>query len=140
MVTKASRSRKEVANIPLIWRLRLVLHGVRLSPFAHDDLTTTQGSRLIAYRIQMIDSDLMGADTAPIEARVNIRAASFVLRHFGLHAAELRTDARGALLALDARSADAARSGRVARHPIAAAAGTGAGARTGAASGAALRN
>jgi len=131
MVTKA-RSRKTVTNIPLIWRLRLVLHGVRLSPFAHDDLTTSQGTRLIAYRVQMIDSDLIGADGAPIDARVNIRAASFVLRHFGLHAAEMRTDARGALLALETRHAEAARSGRVPRRPIAAAAG--------AASSAALRN
>jgi hypothetical protein len=132
MVTKASRSRKVVTNIPLIWRLRLVLHGVRLSPFTHDDLSTPQGTRLIAYRVQMIDSDLIGADGAPLDARVNIRAASFVLRHFGLHAAEMRTDARGALLALDTRSADAARLGRAARRPIAAAAG--------AASSAALRN
>jgi hypothetical protein len=132
MVTKASRSRKVVTNIPLIWRLRLVLHGVRLSPFAHDDLTTSQGTRLIAYRVQMIDSDLIGADGAPIDARVNIRAASFVLRHFGLHAAEMRTDARGALLALETRHVEAARSGRVPRRPIAAAAG--------AAASAALRN
>ena len=103
---KAGRSRSLVTNIPLIWRLRLVLHGVRLSPFAHDDLTTTQGARLVAYRVQMIENTLMGADTAPLEARVNIRAASFVLRHFGLHTAELRTDARGALLALNPRSTD----------------------------------
>jgi hypothetical protein len=133
MVTKASRSRKTVTNIPLIWRLRLVLHGVRLSPFAHDDLTTTQGTRLIAYRVQMIDSDLIGADTAPMDARVNIRAASFVLRHFGLRAAEMRTDARGALLALDTRAVAASLSNGTHR-PIAA----GAGSRAGAA--AALRN
>lgn len=122
MVTKASRSRKTVTNIPLIWRLRLVLHGVRLSPFAHDDLTTTQGTRLIAYRVQMIDSDLSGADRAPMDARVNIRAASFVLRHFGLHAAEMRTDARGALLALDTRASVPLASGP-ARRPMAAGAG-----------------
>jgi len=124
MVTKAVRSRSRVTNIPLIWRLRLVLHGVRLSPFAHDDLTTSHGARVIAYRVQMMDSDLVGADTAPIEARVNIRAASFVLRHFGLEAAEFRTDARGALLALDPRSATLAT-----RPPIANAAGAGAGLR-----------
>jgi hypothetical protein len=98
---KAGRTpRSGVSNIPLIWRLRLVLHGVRLSPFAHDDLTTAQGARLVAYRIQMNEHLLIGADSAPIDARVNIRAASFVLRHFGLHMAELRTDARGALLSL----------------------------------------
>jgi hypothetical protein len=103
---KSGRSRSQVTNIPLIWRLRLVLHGVRLSPFAHDDLTTTQWARLVAYRVRMIESTLSGADTAPIEARVNIRAASFVLRHFGLHTAEMRTDARGALLAVEPRSVD----------------------------------
>jgi hypothetical protein len=135
MVTKASRSRKGVTNIPLIWRLRLVLHGVRLSPFAHDDLTTTQGARLIAYRVQMIDSDLIGADTAPIDARVNIRAASFVLRHFGLQAAELRTDARGALLALEARSTEFKT-----RRPMSAAAGARSGTAASASAGAALRN
>jgi hypothetical protein len=123
-MTKAGRSRKVVTNIPLIWRLRLVLHGVRLSPFTHDDLTTTQGARLIAYRVQMNDCDLIGADGAPMDARVNIRAASFVLRHFGLQRAELRTDARGALLALDTRHAEFASR----RSPLAkAASATGAG-------------
>ena len=135
MVTKASRSRKAVTNIPLIWRLRLVLHGVRLSPFAHDDLTTPQGTRLIAYRVQMIDSDLIGADSAPMDARVNIRAASFVLRHFGLHAAEMRTDARGALLALETRAVAASRAHGTHRSIAA-----GAGSRPGAGAGAALRN
>ena len=106
---KAGRTpRPAVTNIPLIWRLRLVLHGVRLSPFAHDDLTTTQGARLVAYKVQMTESHLTGADTAPIEARVNIRAASFVLRHFGLRTAEMRTDASGLLLAVDPRTADMA--------------------------------
>jgi hypothetical protein len=120
MVTKAGRSRTVVTNIPLIWRLRLVLHGVRLSPFAHEDLTTTQGARLVAYRIHMIEHDLIGADAAPIDARVNIRAASFVLRHFGLQAAELQTDALGSLLAIDTRHA-----GFAASRPIARAAGVG---------------
>lgn len=100
---RTPRSDVTSSNIPLIWRLRLAMHGIRLSPFAHDDLTTTQGTRLVAYRVRMIGGELTGADAAPIEARVNIRAASFVLRHFGLQLAELRTDARGALLALDTR-------------------------------------
>lgn len=116
---KAGRTRSVVTNIPLIWRLRLVLHGVRLSPFAHDDLTSTQGARIVAYRVHMAGSHLTGAETAPIEARVNIRAASFVLRHFGLRMADMRTDSRGALLALDTRGAELAPQAR----PRAAAAG-----------------
>jgi hypothetical protein len=97
---KAGRTRS-VTNIPLIWRLRLVLHGVRLSPAAHDDLTTPRGARAVAYRVTMTDALLIGADTAPLESRVNLRAASFVLRRFGLQAAELWIDADGALVALD---------------------------------------
>jgi hypothetical protein len=115
---KAGRTRSVVTNIPLIWRLRLVLHGVRLSPFAHDDLTSAQGTRIVAYRVHMAGSHLTGAEHAPMEARVNIRAASFVLRHFGLRMAEMRTDARGALLALDTRGTELAAQA----HPRAAAA------------------
>jgi hypothetical protein len=90
-----------VTNIPLIWRLRLVLHGVRLSPYAYEDLTTSVGARHVAYRVTMIESQLVGAEAAPIDARVNIRAASFVLRRFGLEICELQTDAAGWLLAIE---------------------------------------
>lgn len=94
-------ARPAVTNIPLIWRLRLVLHGVRLSPFAYEDLTTSRGARHVAYRVTMVEGDLVGADTAPIDVRVNIRAASFVLRRFGLQVADIRTDAAGWLLAIE---------------------------------------
>jgi hypothetical protein len=126
---KAGRSRSLVTNIPLIWRLRLVLHGVRLSPFAHDDLTTPHGARLVAYRVQMIEHSLIGTETAPIDARVNIRAASFVLRHFGVHTAEIRTDARGGLLAVDPRRADFAVHGTAAAKAAGASTGAAAGLR-----------
>ncbi len=87
-------------KISLLWRLRLALHGVRLSPFAHRDLTTGRGERHVAYRATMLERDLFGAETAPLEVRVNMRAASFVLRRFGLRVADLRADADGALLSI----------------------------------------
>ncbi len=98
---KAAKTVPAVTNIPLLWRLRLILHGVRVSPFTHDDLTTVHGARHVAYRVALVGSNLVGAEAAPVEARVNIRAASFVLRTFGLQVAELRADASGALLAVD---------------------------------------
>jgi hypothetical protein len=94
-------ARPAITNIPLIWRLRLVLHGVRLSPFAYEDLTTAMGASHVAYRVTMLDGDLMGAEAAPLDARVNIRAASFVLRRFGMQVCEMRVDAAGWLLAID---------------------------------------
>ncbi len=103
-----------VTNISLIWRMRLALHGVRLSRFAHADLTTVRGGRHVAYRVTMVDGDLIGAETAPLEARVNIRAASFVLRQFGLQVADMRADAKGALLAVDLHR-DAGRMGLATR-------------------------
>jgi hypothetical protein len=100
-------------KLSLIWRLRLALHGVRLSPFARRDLTVVRGGGVrgeghVAYRVTMVDGDLIWAETAPLEARVNIRAASFVLRHFGLRAADIRTDAEGALLSIDPHRVGAA--------------------------------
>jgi hypothetical protein len=102
-------------KLSLIWRLRLALHGVRLSPFARRDLavvrgvgtrgagTRSEGTREseVAYRVTMVAGDLIGAETAPVEARVNIRAASFVLRHFGVRVADIRSDAEGALLSIN---------------------------------------
>ncbi len=86
-----------VLPIPLIWRLRLVLHGVRISPLAYD-VQPERGSRGdAAYRVGMIGGDLSGAEQAPLSVRVNIRAASFVLRAFGLNAAEIRADHDGAV-------------------------------------------
>jgi hypothetical protein len=95
-------ARPAITNIPLIWRLRLVLHGVRLSPFAYEDLTTAMGAGHVAWRVTMMEGELVGAEAAPLDARVNIRAASFVLRRFGLQVCEMRTDAAGWLLAIDA--------------------------------------
>jgi hypothetical protein len=97
-------ARPAVTNIPLIWRLRLVLHGVRLSPYAYEDLTTSVGARHVAYRVTMMDGTLVGAENAPIDVRVNIRAASFVLRRFGMQLCEIRTDAAGWLLAIESES------------------------------------
>ncbi len=94
---------------------------MRLSRFAHDDLTTVRGGRHVAYRVTMVDGDLIGAETAPLEARVNIRAASFVLRQFGLQVADMRADAEGALLAVDPHRDP--RRVRVATRPKARAAG-----------------
>jgi hypothetical protein len=98
---KAPKTVSAVPNIPLLWRLRLILHGVRVSPYTHDDLTTVQGARHVAYRAALVAGTLVGAEAAPIDARVNIRAASFVLRAFGMQVAELRADASGALLAIE---------------------------------------
>jgi hypothetical protein len=98
---KAAKMVSAVPNIPLLWRLRLILHGVRVSAFTHDDLTTVQGARHVAYRVALVGGSLVGAETAPLDARVNIRAATFVLRAFGLQVAELRADATGAVLAVD---------------------------------------
>lgn len=88
------------ATIPLIWRLRMMMHGVRLSRLAHDDLTTVCGDTLVTYRVMMADGHLVGAESAPLEVRVNIRAASFVLRVFDQQSAEMRADSRGALFAI----------------------------------------
>jgi hypothetical protein len=102
---KAAKSVPAVTNIPLLWRLRLILHGVRVSPFTHDDLTTLHGARHVAYRVALVGGNLVGAEAAPLDARVNIRAASFVLRAFGLQFAELRADASGEVLAVDVHRA-----------------------------------
>jgi hypothetical protein len=91
-----------VLPIPLIWRLRLVLHGVRISPLAYD-VHPERGSRgEAAYRVGMVGGDLSGAEQAPLPVRVNIRAASFVLRAFGLSAAEIRADHDGAVQGMTA--------------------------------------
>jgi hypothetical protein len=48
----------------------------------------------------MADEDLVGIDSAPLVVRINLRAASFVLRVFAEQSAELRADSSGALIAL----------------------------------------
>jgi hypothetical protein len=96
---------------------------VRLSPFARRDLTVVRGGGVrgegvrgegvrgeghVAYRVTMVDGDLIWGETAPLEVRVNIRAASFVLRHFGFRVADIRTDAEGAVLSIDPHRVGAA--------------------------------
>jgi hypothetical protein len=49
----------------------------------------------------MLNGDLSGAERAPLSVRVNIRAASFVLRAFGVDRAEIRADADGAVQGVD---------------------------------------
>jgi hypothetical protein len=89
-----------VANIPLIWRFRMTMHGVRVSWVAHDDRTAIGGEQQATYRVMLADGDLIGGESAPLEVRVNIRAASFVLRVFDQHFAEIHADSSGALLAV----------------------------------------
>jgi len=89
-----------VAHIPLIWRFRMTMHGVRVSWVAHDDPTAVGGEQQVTYRVMMTDGDLRGGDSAPLEVRVNIRAASFVLRVFDQQFAEIHADSSGALLAV----------------------------------------
>ena len=89
-----------VTNIPPIWRFRMTLHGVRLRRLAHDDLGSEADEQHVAYRVTMADGDLIGVESAPLEVRVNIRAASFVLRVFDQPCAEIHTDSSGALFAV----------------------------------------
>jgi hypothetical protein len=89
-----------VANIPAIWRFRMMLHGVRLSRLAYDDLTTAGCEAHVTYRVTMAHGHLVGAESAPLEVRVNLRAASFVLSAFEQQSAEIRADSGGALLAI----------------------------------------
>jgi hypothetical protein len=95
------RAASSVLPVPLIWRLRLVLHGVRLSPLAYEFEPARGARRDAAYCVGMAGCDLSGAEQAPLAARVNIRAASFVLRAFGVDAAEIRADADGAVEGID---------------------------------------
>jgi hypothetical protein len=89
-----------VANISFIWRFRMTLHGVRLSWLAHNELRAEADEQHVAYRVTMADGDLIGIESAPLDVRVNIRAASFVLRVFDQPCAEIHTDTSGALFAL----------------------------------------
>jgi hypothetical protein len=86
--------------IPFVWRLRMLLHGVRLSRLAYDDVTADCDEEPRTYRAAMTDEDLVGIDSAPLAVRVNLRAASFVLRAFAQQTAELRADHSGALIAI----------------------------------------
>lgn len=89
-----------LGRIPIIWHFRMVLHGVRLSRCAHDGLTTICGDVRVTYRVTMVDGHLVGAESAPLEVRVNIRAASFVLRAFDQQSAQICADSGGALFAI----------------------------------------
>jgi hypothetical protein len=93
-----------VATIPLIWRFRMMIHGVRLTRLAHDDRATACRDTVVTYRVTMADGHLVGVEAAPLEVRVNIRAASFVLRVFDQQSAEMRADSRGALFAIHVAS------------------------------------
>ena len=86
--------------IPFVWRLRMMLHGVRLSRLADDEPTTGCDDEHLTYRVAMADESLVGLDAAPLVVRINLRAASFVLRGFAQQTAELRADRSGALIAL----------------------------------------
>jgi len=86
--------------IPFVWRLRMMLHGVRLSRLADDEPTTGCDGEHLTYRVTMADENLVGLDSAPLVVRINLRAASFVLRGFAQQTAELRADRSGALIAL----------------------------------------
>jgi hypothetical protein len=87
----------DIATIPFIWRLRLTLHGVRLSRLAPDSVATISGHLQVPYRATMVDGHLTGVESAPLDVRINIRAASFVLRAFGQESAEIHADRSGAL-------------------------------------------
>jgi hypothetical protein len=89
-----------VATIPFMWRLHLAFHGVRLSRLPQDDLATACGDMHVTYWATMADGLLAGVESAPVEVRVNMRAASFVLRTLGLESAEIRADRTGALSAV----------------------------------------
>ncbi len=89
-----------VATIPFMWRLHLAFHGVRLSRIPQDDLATACGDMHVTYWATMADGLLAGVESAPVEVRVNMRAASFVLRTLGLESAEIRADRTGALFAV----------------------------------------
>lgn len=89
-----------VSTIPFVWRLRMMLHGVRLSRLAQDELTTGGDEEHLTYRVTMTDEGLAGVDSAPLVVRINLRAASFVLRAFAQQSAELRADSSGALFAI----------------------------------------
>jgi len=113
------RAVSAVPPVPMIWRLRLAVHGVRLSRLAYDFKAARLGPAPAAYRVAMAGGDLTGAENAPLNVRVNIRAASFVLRTFGLLEAEIRADADGAIQAIEPRRAageDAARESRMVRQ------------------------
>jgi hypothetical protein len=99
--------------IPFVWRLRLMLHGVRLSRLAYDELTIGCDDEPVTYRVAMVDEYLGGIDSAPLVVRINLRAASFVLRAFAQRSAEILADSSGALVAIHC-------SPNGARHPIAA--------------------
>jgi hypothetical protein len=103
---KSTGTSLTVATIPFVWRLRMMLHGVRLSRLAHDELTTGCDDEQLTYRVTMTDEGLVGADSAPLVVRINLRAASFVLRAFAQQCAEIRADSRGALFALHCASDD----------------------------------
>jgi hypothetical protein len=103
-----------VATIPFVWRFRLMLHGVRLSRLAHDKLTTGCDDEQPTYRVTMVDEHLVGIDSVPLVVRINLRAASFVLRAFAQQSAEIRADSSGALVAL--RCAPDSACGPIATH------------------------
>jgi len=101
-----------VATIPSAWRVRMMLHGVRLSRRAADELTTGCDDESVIYRATMVDEDLDGINAAPLVVRINLRAASFVLRAFAQRSAEILADGSGALVAIHCASDGAC-------HPIA---------------------
>src|SRR5262249_53330742 len=90
------------STIPALWRLRLVTHGVRLSSLAYLDDEPGIDAQHVAWRVEMDGAGLTGAEAAPLRARVNIRAASFVLRAFCIDAAEILVDADGGLVGFSA--------------------------------------
>ncbi len=91
----------QTASIPSIWRFRMMLHGVRLSRLAPDEeLRSGCSEQHVIYRVTMADGDLVGVESIPLVVRVNIRAASFVLRVFHHQSAEIRADSSGALFAI----------------------------------------
>jgi hypothetical protein len=99
---KSTGANQTAASIPSIWRFRMMLHGVRLSRLAPDEEPRSGCSQQhVTYRVTMADGDLVGVvESVPLVVRVNIRAASFVLRVFHQQSAEIRADSSGALFAI----------------------------------------
>jgi hypothetical protein len=98
---KSTGAIQTAASIPSIWRFRMLLHGVRLSRLAPDEeLRSGCSEQHVTYRVTMADGDLVGVESVPLVVRVNIRAASFVLRVFHQRSAEIRADSSGALFAI----------------------------------------
>jgi hypothetical protein len=105
---KSTGAIQTAASIPSIWRFRMMLHGVRLSRLAPDDPRSGCSEQHVTYRVTMADGDLVGVESIPLVVRVNIRAASFVLRVFHHESAEIRADSSGALFAIHVASDEGA--------------------------------